>query len=288
MSKAESPSRNGVVYVATGKKFIEEVAHSIHSLNSISPDLPVCLISDDVSAQLLIRGSFDHFILLEHPKGGYRDKVDGLARTPFDKTLFLDTDTCVTRNIDELFVILDRFDIAVCHDPLRRTPTDLSSFYDKPCNTDMFPELNSGVILYKRSDAILAMIDEWSLALEQNAVNHPFYLHQNIPDQPFLHKLIWKNSSIRVYILPPEFNFRTCYVNIASSWVYIAHGKSKYRRWICDSLNRRLGPRVWIKGVGTFFGSRVFCKCMTLCDMIRNVCMPRAMCIRKSKDISRL
>ena len=45
-----------------------------------------------------------------------RAKVDLVGSTPFAKTVYLDSDTVIVRNISDMFDILDRFDVGLVHD----------------------------------------------------------------------------------------------------------------------------------------------------------------------------
>lgn len=49
-----------------------------------------------------------------------RPKVDYIHKTPYDQTLFLDTDTIINRNVEEMFDILEKYDFAICHDLARK------------------------------------------------------------------------------------------------------------------------------------------------------------------------
>ena len=51
-----------------------------------------------------------------------------LDKTPYDKTIFLDSDTKVNHNITELFDILDKYDIAMAHDFSRKRIFDIPEY----------------------------------------------------------------------------------------------------------------------------------------------------------------
>lgn len=56
----------------------------------------------------------------------------------------MDTDTYLVDTIDSIFDILERFDIAAPHAPIEE---------DEFVNiTDAFPEMNSGVIVYRKNE----------------------------------------------------------------------------------------------------------------------------------------
>jgi len=55
------------------------------------------------------------------------DKILPLLDSPFNRTVFLDTDTQVCSEFFELFDLLDRFDLAVAHAPWRIPATDVAA-----------------------------------------------------------------------------------------------------------------------------------------------------------------
>ena len=69
------------------------------ALATISDRLPSCSLFD-------VRRN------LPNPEYSFLDKIIALSRTPFEKTLFLDTDTFVIEPLDEIFELLERFDMA--------------------------------------------------------------------------------------------------------------------------------------------------------------------------------
>ena len=46
--------------------------------------------------------------------------MDFISQSPFKKTIYLDSDTLVVRNISDMFDVLDRFDVAVTNDYARK------------------------------------------------------------------------------------------------------------------------------------------------------------------------
>ena len=65
------------------------------------------------------RDLFEQVITIEDPQYSYVDKVNAMPLSPYNRTLFLDTDTYVYASLEHLFVLLDRFELAAAHDPWR-------------------------------------------------------------------------------------------------------------------------------------------------------------------------
>lgn len=178
----------GVIYVASGADYIDLACRSARSLRLVEPDLPIDLYSDDPVPE----GIFDCIHPLTRP--GPRAKLTAMRESRFARTLFLDADTLVVGPLGDLFGILDRFDCAAAHD-MRRASNLIRQGGDTPY---AFPQLNSGVFLYRDSPAMAALLTEWERRFHEEGAAR---------DQPILKDLLWQ-SDIRFYVLPPEFNLR--------------------------------------------------------------------------------
>lgn len=190
----------GVVYVASGAHFVELARTSARSLRRQEPDLPIDLFTDDVNATGL--GHFDRVYQIERPEP--RSKLTCMARTRFERTLFLDADTLVVNPLGDLFDLLERFDCAMAHD-VRRASTLVQTGLEEK-TPYAFPQLNSGVLLYRRSPAMLAFLAEWAARFRAAGVAR---------DQIILKDMLWR-SDLRFYVLPPEFNLRR--VTMLDAW----------------------------------------------------------------------
>ena len=69
-----------------------------------------------------------------------------------------------------------------------------------------FPQMNAGVMLYRRSAAMLAFLREWQRRYDAAG---------KLRDQPTLRDLLWAGD-LRFYVLPPEFNLRR--VTVLDAW----------------------------------------------------------------------
>ncbi len=189
----------GVIYVATGADYRELAEASARSLRAVEPGLAVDLFTDDVGA--VSRGLFDavHRVDDPHP----RSKLDCMGRTRFGRTLFLDADTLVLAPLGDLFDILERFEMALAHDVRRASALIREGEAATPY---AFPQLNSGVLLYRRSEAVLAFLAQWARAFAESG---------GARDQPILKDMLWR-SDLRFYVLPPEFNLRR--VTMLDAW----------------------------------------------------------------------
>ena len=199
MENAMQP-RDGVIYVASGHDYRDLAVASARSLRAVEPDLAVDLYTDVPDA--VPGGLFDRVHRIARPEP--RSKLACMAETRFERTLFLDADTLVMAPLGDLFDIVDRFDCAMAHDV--RRASDLVQEGYAVRTPYAFPQLNSGVLLYRRSPAMLAFLREWLRRFRAAGVQR---------DQIVLKDLLWE-SDIRFYVLPPEFNLRR--VTMLDAW----------------------------------------------------------------------
>jgi hypothetical protein len=163
------------------------------AIKSIHPDWPIDLFCD-VPAEAL---PADHVFDRVHPTGdnGTRPKFDALMQSRFEQTIYFDNDTRVVAPIGDIFDLLDRFDIALGHDQMRnstkgRRGTDVAV-------PPVFPQLNSGVLAIRRNAATDAFLAEWKVVFE--AADHGY-------DQPGMRQVLWQSETLRLAILPVEYN----------------------------------------------------------------------------------
>jgi hypothetical protein len=181
---------NGAIYVATGEKFVALAAKSAISLRQFCPNLAIHIFTDcDVQSY----DCFDGVTLITDPHS--RSKVDYLFQTPYQRTLFLDADTRVFEDISDIFMLLDRYDIAMAQEPSRGA----ARMEDYPGSiSNGFAPLNSGVILFNKSDSVTKFFKSWRDAYHEG---------KYVGDQSTLRGLVWQ-SDLRFLTLPPEYNVR--------------------------------------------------------------------------------
>lgn len=218
--------RDGVIYVASGRDYRDLAVASARSLRAVSPGLAVDLYTD--APEAVPAGLFDRVHRIERPEP--RSKLSCMAETRFERTLFLDADTLVMNPLGDLFELLDRFDCAMAHDV--RRASDLVQEGLTARTPYAFPQLNSGVLLYRRSPAMLAFLAEWLRRFKAAGLSR---------DQIVLKDLLWE-SDIRFYVLPPEFNLRR--VTMLDAWEPLdAVPTILHSHRLMDHM-RGVGPRI--------------------------------------------
>lgn len=138
----------GIYLVASGSKYTLEACNAIKQIKEVMPKVAIALCTDQLSV-----ADIDYIIPLEQPLYNFADKVCNFTKTPFSKTIFLDTDVFVLKDLSALFTLLDRFDIAAPHAPIEE-----DELVDLP---NSFAEPNSGVIAYKKKEAVWKMFQTY-------------------------------------------------------------------------------------------------------------------------------
>lgn len=191
--------KNGVIFIATGKQYVLAACEAAKSIRQYSPNLLIDLFTDQAELDL---GIFDQVHTIADPH--YRSKVDYIHQTRFERTLYLDSDVRIIADIEPMFDVLDKFDVALCHAHARNKP-ETNEIWNIAI-PESFSQMNGGVILYKSSSGVLDFMKEWGRSFHQAGFKK---------DQVTLRELLWK-SDLRLYVLPPEYNIR--YRKYLKSW----------------------------------------------------------------------
>ncbi len=226
----------GVLYIATGRRYVEEALRSARSVQEAMPGLPITLLTDDGSVQ----GTDIDVRRIAAPRSGIADKVSNLRQTPYDWTLFLDADTHVCGDLSGCFRLLDHFDLLVAHDALRvnRNNPDIDR---------SFPECNSGLIFFRKSPDAIGCLDAWKEGYNQDCRDHG---GRQMPDQYSFRKAL-RTSPARFYVLPPEYHCMTWEASYLHDSVKVVHGRHDLPlSAIGDHANAVAGPRIFKAGLG--------------------------------------
>lgn len=197
MNNMDNPQpTHGVIYVATGKRYIKSAIKSARSLRRHSSGIKIHLFANWKECGLDFSNNCEPFTSIESVEQvKYHQKVDCMRRTPFDRTIFIDADTRIVADIYSVFTLLDRFDIAMTHAPER-----VKRIKNWKVNIpDCFPEFNSGVLAYKKSDKVFELLEKWQ---------NDYHEARSRNDQMTLREALWL-SDLRIATLPPEYNIRS-------------------------------------------------------------------------------
>lgn len=222
---------HGILYVSTGGDYRAETLRSARSAKEHMPSIPIALFTDKPPGDS-DRDLFDFIEIIESPRFSFFDKIIPLTKTPFDKTLFVDTDTVFLQPVDELFAVLDQFDLACCHAVWRQS---LGMQHLAPDIPDCFVEINTGVLAYRHTDEMMQLIRGWErIYASQLELDTP---PKN--DQPAFRKALY-SSSVKPCVLPPEYNLRTPFPMFKGRGIppKILHGRGDSLEWALKVIDR--------------------------------------------------
>lgn len=205
----EQTMTEGVLYIAKGTEFVEEACISATQLANVMPEVPIALITDtSIESDV-----FDEVILDESPYSKL-DKPRNLPNSPFDKTIFLDSDTYVTSDISELFDMLDAFDLLVVRDACEYNLRDATHPVDGV--PEGFPELYAGVLAYTDSSSVTELCSLWE----------EYHSAEYERDQRSFRPALY-HSDVRYATLPSRYNCMYRYRGEINGPVKVFHGQLK-------------------------------------------------------------
>jgi len=230
----------GVFYVAAGQKYIDEACNSARSLRKINSSLKISIASNQKLEEVDL---FDQIILVDEPvtcrNEGLLFKTKYLyALSPYQRTLFVDTDTFFIGDIESGFAILDYFDISMTLAPPDTYYPTLSSGDKIDCKP-----VNTGVIFFKKNEVNNYLFQEW-VRIYSEKLSQNFYRRES--DQTSCTEALMSSSS-RFYPLSTEWNTRFCFINTLREPVKILHAYSSKIEKIAALVNSEPNKlRAWI------------------------------------------
>lgn len=147
------PSSRGVLTFAVGaKRYIDQAVNLARSVRLHNPGLPVALVTDSRSEALA--QEFAHILPLQPDLGApLRQKLYSINYSPFDETLFIDSDCLVFGSLDGVFAKLEFADFNMAVAQLSHGTwhsADLSKWAER-LGTATVPVGNAGCFFFRRS-----------------------------------------------------------------------------------------------------------------------------------------
>lgn len=225
----------GILYIATGDKYVAELCRSVNSVRNHMPDIHITTVADrDIKHQgvdkSIVRNDFDY------------NNGDAIIRPEYmtkNYMLRLDVDTRVLDDLNNMFKILDEFDVALAHNTER-----LPQWFEEPIGytaegvPDAFPHYNGGVILVKNNSTTRRLFSEWREIYKKRASGTYMF------NQPALREALYF-SDARIATLPPEYNVRINRPGVLNGPVKILHGWHPELEEIGNRLNECNNTRTY-------------------------------------------
>lgn len=235
--------QNGFLYIITGaQKYFDEALLSVRSIKAQHSDAHITVISD---VQAISSHNPELPALVDNwmyrPVSDYDNwstalvyKVKYLTSTPYENTVFLDTDTYIAGQVDTLFRFLDTYDMAIAEAHTERTPIyDVDGQFYKG-----YYAYNTGVIAYKRNQRMNELLDRWYAIYASDPIGYE-------SDQPALMVALFEHP-VLICKLRNNWNAHIPYYFGVSNEVIIFHGRPDNWQRIVDEINSSDKSRLWI------------------------------------------
>lgn len=231
---------NGVLYIAFGDQWVNETKESIRSLRKVS-QIPIAVITDSAWSD----GEQPDQFVLHEAVPGFASKPKLMGLSPFEHTLFIDTDTMLTCDVAPVFGLLKHYDMGVhFFGPMLKIEPDLV------CH----PQCNSGVILYKKNEGVLDVFRSWEAEYQAAIQGRVAKDSRGFGDQRYLAIAIAR-SSVRAVHLDTYLNFTLWDVLVTWSPPMILHGRLPHMESIAKEINGKWNPskdwhpRLWMPNI---------------------------------------
>jgi hypothetical protein len=146
----------GIIYIVTGKKkYKDECFYSASSVKRHNPQLPITLFTDEYSGS---KTPFDSIINIPDRTHPLKLKTSYLTRSPYQYSMFLDSDTKIEGNLDELFNTLEHHDFLIGKCPYINFDVRPPKFIGFAHPMDY----NTGVFLYNQTSSTITFLNKWA------------------------------------------------------------------------------------------------------------------------------
>ncbi len=243
-SLAAAPA--GILYSCSGEPYVAEAVQSARSSlrHHSLPHLLFSSVEVDSEPGLSV-ARFE-------PSGNpYLDKIANMRRSPFERTIYLDTDTFVVEEIAHVLALLDHYELAVAFAPGQRGLRD-------PEVPRAFYEFNTGVVAWRASERIASFMRDWEQTYAAWLREEPFpgaatpnprrlsraTSRGGTADQPAFRRCAWQND-VRLFVLAPEYNLRLGLPTTVVETARVIHGRHRNLEGLAARINDTRGPRSW-------------------------------------------
>ena len=203
----------GVIYIVQdSEEYLRECIFSAKSVKKYHPELPITLFTNLKVGKSV--NCFNSVVFSDTKLHPFKSKVYHIAASPYEKTLFLDTDTQALLPIIDLFQLLENHDIALAHEPYKGNYEECKKAKDF-ANVKAF---NTGVILFSYTPKMYSFLTSWFEAINVQPSESLNYFNS---DQDYFNHLVMEDKL---------FNQLGIHVAVLDNKIY------NVRTWIIQSL----------------------------------------------------
>lgn len=225
----------GFLFIATGDRFVSEATRSAQRIQDLT-DIDIAIVTD---SEILEDGDpFDIVISETEMEKSWGTKPAAIRQTPFEHTIYLDTDTFVVDEeaIEDIFELLERgIEVAVTHDS-HASADHYYNLEERPPVRFTYPWYNTGVMGFRLS-AVESILESWAGYQASFEEQYP-----GINDQAAFRQAIYE-SEIHPHVLPVEYNYRAQFLTILRERVRIIHAHVENFEEITQKVNSGPIPR---------------------------------------------
>ena len=231
----------GICYVADCDAYIDEALKSVATVRHYMPDISIAMVAP---ADLFRSGTqITDWVELRQSRTGPVLKSEAWL-APYERVLYIDTDTIILGDLTEVFDLLDRFDIVSTPEPNGRPDRGVESGVPT-----CFPEINNGFLAFRKTPDVQRFFGIWLAEFDdlrrQRGVT---------ANQPAFRIALWKCNFINYLTLGHEYNLLIHTNCSVAGRVLVLHDRSPERVQVARVVNQRIGPRAIIPGYGPVFG----------------------------------
>ena len=172
----------GILLVAYGEKYHKELDICRAQIEAIWPGVAIHVAQGPEATE-------PHMLC----------KIDAMINTPFDWTMYMDVDTWMVEPMPEVFELLNRFDIALCHCDYREVyPVDAPA---------SFPEYSAGLVVWRKNRRTWDLFSSWRQRfLRDHATRSAERKVSWFPTQPSFREALY-HSDVRIATLTSEYHW---------------------------------------------------------------------------------
>jgi len=139
----------GVLYIVFGSRYQAEARRSIDSLRRVCPTIRIAVITDSEWTDHPIPDLF----ILKPAEASYANRMRYAYDSPFDRTLCLDSDTIVARDISSIFGMLDYYDVGFHFG---------GPYINEPNGLKFQMRAATSVFVFKKGEHVAEFFSKWS------------------------------------------------------------------------------------------------------------------------------